>query len=189
MLDSLEPYDIHFIQKASPTNSGDAFDFSYIYKFYTERTEKYQRLKYIIRVEAIGDVFAIKFYTARDKKLDNKYNRIIQAHSYSQTLRIFLTCANVVPLLLPNYPLASFVINGAQTMDKKSDKIENKVNNQRFRLYKYVAEQLFGNSIFQDYEFPEVSSYLIVNRSSCQDVELKKNEIKERLFNLYNIDI
>lgn len=27
MLDSIEPYDIHFIQKASPTSNGDAFDF------------------------------------------------------------------------------------------------------------------------------------------------------------------
>ena len=53
MLDSIEPYDIHFIQKASPTSNGDAFDFSYIYKFRTERTVKYQSLKYIIRVEAI----------------------------------------------------------------------------------------------------------------------------------------
>ena len=26
MLDSIEPYDIHFIQKASPTSNGDAFD-------------------------------------------------------------------------------------------------------------------------------------------------------------------
>ena len=97
MLDSIEPYDIHFIQKASPTSNGDAFDFSYIYKFRTERTVKYQSLKYIIRVEAIGDLFAIKFYAARDGKLDNKYNRLIQAYNYSQTLRIFLTCASVVP--------------------------------------------------------------------------------------------
>ena len=107
MLDSIEPYDIHFIQKASPTSNGDAFDFSYIYKFRTERTVKYQSLKYIIRVEAIGDLFAIKFYAARDGKLDNKYNRLIQAYNYSQTLRIFLTCASVVPLILSDHPFAS----------------------------------------------------------------------------------
>ena len=39
MLDSIEPYDIHFIQKASPTSNGDAFDFSYIYKFRTENSK------------------------------------------------------------------------------------------------------------------------------------------------------
>lgn len=44
MLDTLRPYPLYFIQKASPGN-GDAFDLSYIYKFYSERTERYQRLK------------------------------------------------------------------------------------------------------------------------------------------------
>lgn len=59
MLDGLKPYDIYFVQKASPS-SGDAFDFSYIYKFWTERTNTHQSLKYIIRVEAVGDVLAIQ---------------------------------------------------------------------------------------------------------------------------------
>ena len=119
MLDSIEPYDIHFIQKASPTSNGDAFDFSYIYKFRTERTVKYQSLKYIIRVEAIGDLFAIKFYAARDGKLDNKYNRLIQAHNYSQTLRIFLTCASVVPLILSDYPFACLLYTSPSPRDTR----------------------------------------------------------------------
>ena len=119
MLDSIEPYDIHFIQKASP-GKGDAFDFSYIYKFRTSRTDRYQSLKYIIRVEAHQDVFAIKFYAARDRKLDNKYSRILRAHSYMDTLRIFLTCSSVVFPILHKYPYASFVINGAQSIDLKS---------------------------------------------------------------------
>ena len=54
MLDSIEPYDIHFIQKASPTSNGDAFDFSYIYKFRTERTVKYQSLKYRSEERRVG---------------------------------------------------------------------------------------------------------------------------------------
>ena len=60
MLDKLKPYPLDFIQKASP-GKGDAFDYAYIYKFYTERTAISQRLKYIIRVEAYEDVFAVKF--------------------------------------------------------------------------------------------------------------------------------
>lgn len=188
MLDSVEPYDIHFIQKASP-GPGDAFDFSYIYKFRTDRTKHYQSLKYIIRVEANGDVFAIKFYAARDKKLDDKYSRIIKAHSYLDTLRIFITCASVVSPLLKKHPRVSFVINGAQSMDLKSGKMESSSNNQRFRLYRYIAMRLFGRSVFEHYNFPEVSSYLIVNRSGCQDVELKKHEIMQRLVNIYDIDI
>ena len=32
MLDSIEPYDIHFIQKASPTSNGDAIFISSVRK-------------------------------------------------------------------------------------------------------------------------------------------------------------
>lgn len=188
MLDSVKPYDIQFIQKASP-KEGDAFDFSYIYKFWTDRTARYQSLKYIIRVEAHGDVFAIKFYAARDKKLDNKYSRILKAHSYLDTLRIFLTCSSVVFPVITKHPSASFVINGAQSMDLESGKMENNSNNQRFRLYKYIAMRLFGRKSFGHYNFPEVSSYLMVNRFECQDVEQKKDEIMERLITIYDMNI
>ena len=116
MLDNISPYKCYFIQKASPSN-GDAFDFSYIYKFYTDRTDKYQRLKYIIRVEAHDSVFALKFYAARDRKLDKKYNRILQAHGYTNSLRIFVTCAYLVPEILKKHPNASFAINGASSID------------------------------------------------------------------------
>lgn len=46
MLDRIQPFRLKFIQKASPKER-DAFDFSLIYKFYTDRTELCQRLKYI----------------------------------------------------------------------------------------------------------------------------------------------
>lgn len=188
MLDNIRPYDIHFIQKASP-GDGDAFHLSYIYKFRSNKTDKYQSLKYIIRVEVIDDIYAIKFYAARDRKLDNKYNRIIKAHNYSGTLRIFVTCASIVPIILEDYPLASFIINGAQSLDLKSNKIEDRANNQRFRLYKNVAIRLFGKEVFEHYEFPEISSYLIVNRRKCSDIEEKKNRIKETLLNIYDIEV
>ena len=48
MFDRVQPFELKYIQKASP-KEGDAFDFSLIYKFYTDKTEEYQRLKYIIR--------------------------------------------------------------------------------------------------------------------------------------------
>ena len=125
MLDNIRPYKMIFIQKASP-NVGDAFDFAYIYKFYSNRKDICQRLKYIVRVEVTNDIFAIKFYAARDKKLDNKYNRILKMHNYTETLRIFMTCASIVPLILQKFPLASFVINGAQSLDLESNKIEGR---------------------------------------------------------------
>lgn len=187
MLDNIRPYKMIFIQKASP-NVGDAFDFAYIYKFYSNRKDICQRLKYIVRVEVTNDIFAIKFYAARDKKLDNKYNRILKMHNYTETLRIFMTCASIVPLILQEFPLASFVINGAQSLDLESNKIEGRANNQRFRLYKNMATQLFGKKCFEHYEFIEISSYLMVNKKECSDIERKKDRIKETLLNLYDID-
>lgn len=187
MLDKVSPYKFYFIQKASPT-SGDAFDFSYIYKFYTDRTFAYQRLKYIIRVEAHDSVFALKFYAARDKKLDDKYNRIIKAHGYIESLRIFITCAYLVPEILKKHPGFSFAINGARSIDLYSEKIEGKNNNQRFRIYKTISHLLFTREKFEHFEFEEISSYLLVNRE-CEDVYKKKNEIKEMFLDRYTFNL
>lgn len=187
MLDNISPYKCYFIQKASPSLD-DAFDFSYIYKFYTDKTVAYQRLKYIIRVEAHGTVFAIKFYAARDRKLDNKYNKIIKAHGYIESLRIFVTCAYLVPELLEKHPNFSFAINGARSIDLSSDKIEGKRNNQRFRIYKTIANLLFSRSKFEHFEFEEISSYLLVNRE-CGDVYKKKDEIKEMFLDRYEFNL
>ena len=62
-----------------------------------------------------------------------------------------MTCASIVPLILQKFPLASFVINGAQSLDLESNKIEGRANNQRFRLYKNMATQLFGKERFEHY--------------------------------------
>ena len=97
MFDCINPFRLYFVQKESPKER-DPFDFALIYKFYTNPTETCQRLKYIVRAEAYDDVFAIKFYAARDKNLDYRYNRIVKAHDYKGTLGIFLTCASLVPL-------------------------------------------------------------------------------------------
>lgn len=69
MLENIQAYPIKFIQRMSP-HTNDAFDFCRIYCFYTDATLTCQKLKYIIRAEAHKDVFAIKFYGARDSKLD-----------------------------------------------------------------------------------------------------------------------
>ena len=187
MLDNISPYKCYFIQKASPSN-GDAFDFSYIYKFYTDRTDKYQRLKYIIRVEAHDSVFALKFYAARDRKLDKKYNRILQAHGYTNSLRIFVTCAYLVPEILKKHPNASFAINGASSIDIYSRKREGKYDSQRFRIYKVISNILFTRDKFEHYEFKEISSYLMVNKI-CGDVNTEKDRIKEMFLDRYEFNL
>lgn len=42
MFDRVQPFELKYIQKASP-KEGDAFDFSLIYKFYTDKTEEYRK--------------------------------------------------------------------------------------------------------------------------------------------------
>ena len=90
MFESCKPFETKFIQKASP-NEGDAFDFALVYKFFTESDSRIQRMKYILRVEVFEDVFAVKFYAARDRSLDNKYNRLLKVHDYKSTIRLFYT--------------------------------------------------------------------------------------------------
>lgn len=180
MFDKYKPFNLKFIQKASP-NEGDAFDFAYIYKFFTDSTDNVQRLKYILRVEVFEDVFAIKFYAARDRKLTNKYNRILKVHNYKSIIKLFYTCATLVQVLHNMYPAMSFAINGAESREIANDKIEDMESNQRSRIYRNVALKLFGFESFEHFQCEEVSSYILINRRSCNDVDKKFDYIK-RMF-------
>lgn len=135
-------------------------------------------MRYIVRVERFEDVFAVKFYAKRDRKLDTKYHRIIKAHGYATSLRIFVTCASIIPEILKEYPNASFAVNGARSMDLKSNKIESENSTQRFRIYRAISLMLFGRQTFEHVQFAEVSSYLLVNRKGCEDIEAKTQHIK-----------
>lgn len=177
MFESIQPFEIRFIQKASPSE-GDAFDFALVYKFFTDITEFSHRLKYILRVEVFEDVFAVKFYAARDRSLDTKYNRLLKVHNYRSIVRLFYTCATLVSRLHAEYPDVSFAINGAETHDVVSGKVEDMESNQRFRVYRSVALKLFGGNDFEHYQLPEASSYILVNRKGCEDVDLKYENIK-----------
>lgn len=135
----------------------------------------------------VGDAFDFA-YIYKFLLKQKRYLSKTKMHNYTETLRIFMTCASIVPLILQKFPLASFVINGAQSLDLESNKIEGRANDQRFRLYKNMATQLFGKERFEHYEFIEISSYLMVNKKECSDIERKKDRIKETLLNLYDID-
>lgn len=172
MLEKVQAYDIKFIQKASPTSS-DAFDFCRVYRFYTDAIPTCQRLKYIIRAEAHNKVFAIKFYAARDKKLDNKYNRTLGVYDYISALRIFVTCASLIPKLMKDFPDYSFIVNGARTIDINK-KIENESETQRFRVYRALATRIIGTQLFEHYQFKEISSYLLIRKQPNINIEDEK---------------
>lgn len=186
MLDSILPYELIFVQKVSPMFN-DAFGFALIYKFFSDPSEKTQRIKYIIRAEIHEDVIAIKFYAARDRKLDDKYNRILNTYGYRGALKIFITCAYVVPKLMDLYPNSSFVINGASTIDIHRNKKEDHNTNQRFRIYRSLASKIIGDSLFEHYQFKEVSSYLLVRKEEGIDICDKKDRIRSLLIDRYDV--
>ncbi len=186
MLDNTKGYDIKFIQKASPKESGDAFDFAYIYKFFSTKTDSQQSLKYIIRAENHDNVFAIKFYAARDKKLDTKYSRVVNANSIINTLNIFKTCAQIIPLLSKDFPTHSFIIKGQSGFDTFNNRIEDDCNNQRYRIYRNLAKYFITNNKFEHFIFEEISTYLLVNKH-CNNVIDEKNKIKDMFISRYDI--
>ena len=136
-------------------------------------------MREILRVEAYEDVFAIKFYPARDRKLEDKYNRIVKAHDYKNVLWIFITCASIIPVLLNQHPNASFAVNGAESLDLESDKVESENKNQRFRISRTIALNVFGRETFEHFQYEDISSYLLINRANCEDIEMKADRIKK----------
>jgi len=56
---------------------------------------------------------------------------------------ILMTCVKVIPLLLNDYPEASFGFIGSRTVDEISRKVESFINNQRFRIYRQLIPLKF----------------------------------------------
>lgn len=179
MFDST-PYKINFIQKSSPSISDD-FLFCEIYKFFTV-----DKLKYIIRAEFFeNNVICVKYYVARDRKREDKYS--ILTNRYNAHF-IFSTCACMLPILLDKYPSHSFAFNASRTVNLKMDFREQCNNNQRYRIYERIITKYVGSKTFEHYSFSEVSSYLLINRIGCSDVELKKQSIRNMFLNLYEFE-
>jgi hypothetical protein len=59
-----------------------------------------------------------------------------------------MTCAEVVLLILDKHPSASFIVQGASSMDFDSGKQEDLFNTQRFRIYSRMAYSLFSGERF-----------------------------------------
>jgi hypothetical protein len=170
-------YNLKFIQKSNCKDKS-AHLFTIVYKFFSPIT----KYNYIINADYHEeDVFAIKFYCAKDKRSDYKYNKIVNKGDLGN---IFISCAKVVPLLLLDYPNASFGFCGARTVDFKSKKVENYINNQRFRIYKNIVSMKFGTMTFTHYEYEQISSYLLINNKS--NVIISEKNIKKMFSSNYN---
>lgn len=172
-------YDLRFIQKEG-NNDESAHAFSYVYKFHSPVT----KYNYILRADFHEeDVFAIKFYCKKDRHSKYKYSKIINKGDIGN---ILITCANIIPRLLIQHPNASFGFVGARTLDKASGKVESYINTQRFRVYTNIIKMKFGNVTFEHYEYPDISGYLLVNRTSCTDISAKETAIRKIFSATYN---
>ena len=120
--------------------------YSLIYKFFSPITG----FKYILRADYhTFDVFAIKFYVDQQKESDKKYSIITNK---GDAMNIIVTCAKVVPLLLVDYPHASFAFAGSRSIDKVSNKIEGYFQTQRFKIYSAFSARFFGRETFEHFE-------------------------------------
>ena len=116
-------------------------------------------------------------------------NEKSKAHDYKGALRVFVTCASIIPSIIKEYPQASFAVNGAESMDFESDKVEKKANNQRFRIYRTMALNLFGRETFEHIEYSNVSSYLLVNKNYCDSIEDKTQRIKDLFLSKFDLEL
>lgn len=170
-------YPLNLVQKRNCTDNS-AHLFTIVFKFYSPVTKYYYILNADYHEE---DVFAIKFYCVKDKRSNYKYNKIVNKGDIGN---IFITCAKVVPLLLQEYPNASFGFCGARSVDSRLRKVEDYSNNQRFRIYKNIVSLKFGTKTFTHYEYEKISSYLLINNNS--DVKITEKRIKSMFVSTYN---
>lgn len=171
-------YDLDFVQKR-PCKDGTAHKFTLVYKFYSPLT------KYIYILHADyhdEDFFAIKFYVKQHSKSDFKYSKITNKGDLPN---ILVTCAKVVPVLLKEYPTASFGFAASRSLDEVTKKVEDLANNQRFQTYAYLAAQKFGTRTFAHIDFPKISSYLLLNKN-CENIEEKQRRIIAMFQETYN---
>lgn len=130
------------------------------------------KLKYILRTDYHDqDVFGINFYTSCHKRSDHKYSKITNKRDVGH---ILISCLNVIPIILQDYPNASFGFIGARTIDFASNTVENYKNTQRFPIYKEVVPYKIGPKTFEPIEYRDLSGYLLVNIKSG-DIEKKIN--------------
>jgi hypothetical protein len=160
-------YPLIFVQK-TPCHDTSSHLFTLVYKFYSPVT------KYIYILHADfheENVFAIKFYVKNDRNSDYKYSKLTNK---GDVANILITCLKSIPLILQDYPKASFGFIGSRTVDMKSKRVEAFGNNQRFRVYRNIVEQKIGFDIFDHYVYEAISGYLLINKTGNETPDKEK---------------
>jgi hypothetical protein len=170
-------YELTFIQRRKIVDD-TAHKSTFIYKFFSPVTQ----FHYIINVdEHEGNVFAVKFYCKRDRKLDDKYRRIVNKNDVAN---ILITCLKVVPEILGTCSDASFCFMGMQSIDPVTNTLEPLENTQRFKIYTTVVQRLIGIETFEHFQYSNISGYLLLNKTHANTYN-KQIEFIEMFKNTY----
>lgn len=171
------PFALTFVTKEYETETSDHL-FTLVYSFQSPETS----LRYLVRAEYHeGHVFGIKFYPKNFQLSNLKYSLSVnRGHS----LRIFLTCASVIPLLLKEYPDVNFGAIGVRGVGKDENTVEPPSQTRRYRIYSHIFLELIGNEQFSHFLYPENSGILLVNNRT-EDIEGKKSEIEHIFYKNY----
>ena len=129
------------------------------------------------------DFFSIKFYPKHYRKTDKKYSLITNKGDIGNVL---ITCLSVIPLLLLQHPTGSFGFAGARTYDRASKTVEQLEINQRYNTYTYIAQRKIGTQTFEHFKYPDISGYMLVNKSCALNVNEQEKLIREMLGRTYN---
>lgn len=163
------PYQIKFIQRKqkwfkSPHISRYIFTFVSIGK----------RLRFVIEIDEFEhNFYAIKFYPKQLKKSRDKYNLIT---NNGDIIRILLSCASTIPIILAKNKLASFGFIGSRSKSRKARKyLESFHQNKRYRVYSALIQEVIGDKIFDHFEFKNLSGYLLLNKANFNPKRLKKD--------------
>ena len=171
-------YELKFIQK-KPCRDESAHLFTIVFKFYSPVTKYF----YVLHADYHDeDIFAIKFYCKKDKRSKYKYSKLVNRGDVGN---ILITCLKVLPLLLPQYPTASFSFVGSRTLDPVSQKLESYINNQRFRMYVYIVAKKIGVQTFTHLQYEHISGYVLLNNNS-KDLIAKEAAIVAMFQNTYH---
>ncbi len=101
-----------------------------------------------------------------------------------------MSCAKVIPLLLQQYPNASFA--ASRSVDTYNKMIEDYRRTQRYALYCYMIPLKFGTVTFNHYAYDEISSYILHNKNSAKtkkEVELKQQYFSSLKYQNYSSDL
>jgi hypothetical protein len=168
-------YALHFIQRDRVKDGSDHLC-SYVYKFHSPKTGYH----YIVRAEYHRtDVFTVKFYCKKDRGHDYKYGLIINKGDLGN---VIMTAAKTIPMLLTQFPSASFAFAAARSYDPVSRTVEPMQNTQRYRLYCGMVPVKFGQQTFSHHTNDEISSYLLYNRDSSYSL----HDVQEMFRATYN---